>query len=297
MQQPRRINPQIASSYCLLKSYAKQAYAPISFVHYTHEHPVSSKISYARSSDMCTIFIFMEGKFGFLVDDVIYNPSYGSAMIFRNYEEFTSVFYTNSHVDYYQIELPAQFLETISVPAMFDPKQGASCGHMLIPDRDSSNQMIEKLQQIEAWILTKNTQLDLLAYANVLQIIGILATQDTKQKGLPVTKVPTKLRVAVEYIHRNYATLSGIEEVAAACGITSTYLSRMFRTSFSCTPNAYLNQLRISHAKYLLSTGSTLTEACYGSGFSNYTYFISKFKSITGITPAKFKEETINRGK
>ena len=223
---------------------------------------------------MCTLYIFLEGKFGFLVDDVIYNPSYGSAMIFRNYEKFTSVFYTNSHVDYYQIELPAQFLETISVPAMFDPMQESSCGHMLIPDRDSGNLIIEKLRQIEEWILAENAQFELFAYANILQILGILATQDANQKGLPATKVPAKLRVAVEYIHSNYTTLSGIEEVAAACGITSTYLSKMFRTSFCCTPNAYLNQLRISHAKYLLSTGSTLTETCYGSGFSNYTYFI-----------------------
>lgn len=289
-QRLRRINPEIAASYCLLKSYAKQVCVPISFVHYTHEHPVSSKVSYARSSDMCTIYIFLEGKFGFLVDDVIYNPSYGSAMIFRNYESFTSVFYTNSHVDYYQIELPAQFLETIPVPAMFDPNQESSCGHMLIPDRDSSNLMIEKLQQVEEWILTKNAQLDLFAYANILQILGILATQDT-QKGLPATKVPAKLKVAVEYIHRNYATLTGIEEVATACGITSTYLSRMFQTSFQCSPNVYLNRLRISQAQYLLSSGSSLTEACYRSGFNNYTYFISKFKSITGVTPAKFRSE------
>jgi len=289
-QQIERINPKIAASYCLLRNYAKQAQSPISFVHYTHEHPEVTKVTYERNSDMCTIFIFLEGKFGFLVDDVIYNPSFGSAMVFWNYEKFSSVFYTNSYVDYFQIELPAQFFEAMDVPALFDPNQPVSGRHMLVPERDSSNRIIDKLKQIEGWILTQNPQREIFAYANILQILGILAQQNDRPKEQPVTKIPAKLKHAVEYMHSNYVTLSGIEEVAAACDITNTYLSRMFQKTFQCTPNEYLNRLRISSAKYLLSNGSSLTDACYRSGFNNYTYFISKFKSITGITPAKFKE-------
>lgn len=289
--QSDRINPKIAASYCLLSCYAKLAEQPITFVHYTHEHPDSSKVSYARNSDMCTVFVFLEGKFGFLVDDVMYNPSYGNVMVFRDYEAFTSVFYTNSHVDYYQIDFPKQFFDAMEVPALFTPGKQEDRRYMLVPDRYSTELLIEKLKQTEDWILAKKEQLELLAYANILQILCILAGQNTKQRELPATKVPAKLKAAVEYMHSNYTTLSGIEEVATACNITSTYLSRMFRKSFCCTPNAYLTRLRISHAKYLLSTGSTLTEACYCSGFSNYTYFISKFKSITGVTPAKYEDK------
>lgn len=283
------INPAIASSYCLLNAYAKKAAAPIVFVHYTHEHPIASKVMYPRSSDMCTLFFFLTGKFGFLVDDVIYDPSYGNVMIFRNHEKFTSVFYTNSHVDYYQIEFPAAFFEAVSVPELFFSASQESKQNMLIPDRLSSEQVLDKLKQTENLILSNNEQLQLLAYANILQILGILASQSA-QKEPAAARVPAKLKMAVEYIHNNYPTLSSIEEVAAFCNITNTYLSRMFRKTFQCTPNEYLNRLRISEAKYLLSTGSSLTDACYCSGFNNYTYFISKFKSHTGITPAKFKE-------
>ena len=285
-QRSGRIDPKIAASYCLIRNYAKQAENPICFVHYTHEHPVSSKVTYDRSSDMCTIFIFLEGKFGFLVKDVLYNPNYGNVMIFRNYEEFTSVFYTNSHVDYYQIELPAAFFEAIELPKLFC---SVTNDHILIPDRYSTDLLLDKLKQTEMLILSNHEQQDLLAYANVLQILGILASQSMQESPLAV-KIPGKLKQAVAYIHSNYATLCGIEEVASFCNITNTYLSRMFQKTFQCTPNEYLNRLRISRAKYLLSTVCSLTDACYRSGFNNYTYFISKFKSITGITPAKFKE-------
>lgn len=284
-----RINPKIAASYCMTCSYAKQAKDPISFVHYTHDHPVTSRVTYARNSDMCTLYFFLEGKFGFLVKDVLYNPDYGNVMIFRNYEEYTSVFYTDSHVDYYEIEFPASFFEAVEVPKLFQPFPREKESHMLIPDKYSSELVLDQLKQTEKLILSNHEQQELLVYANILQILGILASQSL-QKEIPAARIPPKLKQAVEYIHSNYTTLSGIGEVAAVCNITTTYLSRMFQKAFQCTPNEYLSRLRISRAKYLLSTGCTLTDACYRSGFNNYTYFISKFKSITGITPAKFKE-------
>ena len=53
----------------------------------------------------------------------------------------------------------------------------------------------------------------------------------------------------------------------------------------------YMTKQRISYAKYLLANGESVTDACFKSGFNNYNYFISKFKSIIGTTPAKFKKE------
>lgn len=285
------INPAIASGYCLLNGYAKQAAEPIVFVRYNHEHPFTSRITYPRSSDMCTIFIFLTGKFGFLVDDVIYDPAYGDVMLFRNFEKFTSVFYSNSYVDYYQINLPQAFFDAVNLPEFFHRQPSEKKSNMLVPDRRSRERILERLREIENLIQSQSAQTELLAYGNILQILGLLAAQSGRSE-VPVTRIPPKLKQAVDYIHSNYTTLSGLEEVASLCGITNTYLSRLFQKSFQCTPNEYLNRLRISEAKYLLSTGSSLTDACYRSGFNNYTYFISKFKSLTGMTPAKFKSKT-----
>lgn len=282
-----KINPEIAASYCFLTCYAKGAQSPVTFVHYIHEHPITERVCYERSSDMCTIFLFLEGKFGFLVEDTMYDPSYGDAMIFRNFEKYTSVFYTDSHVDYFQIDLPREFFEAVEVPAFFDPHRGS--GHMVTPDRERVGLLTQILRQLEQWILAEEEGLTAFAYGSILQILSLLAGAKEEGKELTAARIPAKLRAAVEYIHSNFTTLSGMEEVAAYCGISGTYLARMFRGFFHCTPNEYLNRLRLSRAKYLLGKGSTLTEACYRSGFNNYTYFISKFRKVTGVTPAKFK--------
>lgn len=291
---PLQNSADIISCSHSLRSYAKNAQEPIDFFHYTHVHPQTTRVTYPQRSAMCTLYIFLEGKFGFLVKDEIYNPGYGDVIVFRGYEQFTSVFYTNSHVDYYQINFPAEFFTAMSVPALFCTGDEANFPHMLVPESRSRALILEKLKQTEEWILYEDPQRDLLAYANLLQILSLLSYRSSQRET--AAKVPIKLQQALEYIHSNFTTLTGIDEIASFCDVTATYLSRMFRESFGCTPNTYLNNLRISQAKYLLSSGSTLTEACYRSGFNNYTYFISKFKSSTGITPAKFKTEMVSRG-
>jgi len=161
----------------------------------------------------------------------------------------------------------------------------------LVPDRKSSALILDKLKDTEDLILSGEKQTELLLYGNLLQILGMLALC-TEQSGFQLMKIPAKMKRALEYMHSNFSSVSGIEEIAQICGVSCTYLSRMFQKNLSCTPNEYLNRLRIAEAKYLLSTGSSITDACYRSGFNNYTYFISKFKSLTGLTPAKFKSKT-----
>lgn len=289
-----KLAPSLAASYCLMFSYAKDAADPIVFVHYTHEHHISSPVSYLRNNKMCTLFIFLSGKFGFVFDKAVCNPAYGDVVMIRDHEKYTACFYSNSHVDYYEINFPVEFFDKISAPNPFyhpfyERNEGER--NMVVLDRIACDAMIGKLKEIETLIHTKNTYTDLLAYSYVLQIMEIITAQYGKSSGKPsATRIPAKLKTAVDYIHCNFSTIASVDEVASHCGVTSTYLSRMFKNSLLCTPNEYITNLRISHAKYLLSSGCTLTDACYKSGFNNYTYFISKFKSVVGVTPANFKK-------
>ena len=283
----RGLNPEITASYCLLTGYARDAMEPITFAHYTHAHSIVSRVDYRQKSDMCTLYIFLRGKFGFLVGDDILYPSYGDVLIFRDYQQFTSVFYSDSYVDYYQIQMPSGFFRTVELPELFCSGEGEK-PNLLRPEGKTGGAVLELLKQTEELILSRSGQLQLLAYGNLLRILGLLAQGEPGQEQ-ESTRLPEKLKAALEYIHRNYTTVSCLKEVAESCGITGTYLSRLFKTVLDCTPNEYLNRLRISEAKYLLQRGSSLTEACYRSGFNNYTYFISKFKTFTGMTPAKFR--------
>lgn len=284
----------LVSSGCLIYSYAPDAREPIVFAHYEHEHTIPHRIHYLNESRMCKLFIYLAGNFDFLNHNTAYHPEYGDVILARSHEEYTTCFYSPSHVDYYEIALPMEFFEKVSFPnpcraPFFDREEEK--GNVLVLPKGSGDRMIDKLREIEWLIRQGNERVDLLAYSYVLQIMeivhgGVMGADVQRQS----VHVPDKLRSAIDYIHAHYLTMTGIGEVTQHCHVTNTYLSRVFKSVLNCTPNEYMNSLRISHAKYMLGNGSTLTEACYMSGFSDYNYFITKFKQVAGTTPRKFQK-------
>lgn len=283
------------SSYCLIYSYAKDTEIPIAFHHYAHEHRSTKElIDEKEADDYCTMYIFLSGKFGFIFDNTVCNPSYGDVVIIRNHEKFTSCFHTSSFVDYYEINFPIEFFNKINLTnpfsKLFYGKKTLN-QNLVVLNPLSLESLINALKRIDALANEKDDFRDFFAYSYIIRIVELICEQQSENtRILPQKKIPQSLRQALDYIHTHYTSLEGIDEIATQCNITGTSLARVFKKYLLCTPNEYISNLRISHAKYLLNTGMNITEACYNSGFSNYTYFISKFKAITGITPAKFKK-------
>ncbi len=74
--------------------------------------------------------------------------------------------------------------------------------------------------------------------------------------------------------------------------LTKDYVRRIFKQKTGCTPNVYLNRLRIDKAKELLLSGDKAFNVKYVSaacGFNDPYYFSRMFKRQTGISPAHFK--------
>lgn len=279
----------------LTNAYAKDNTDPIVLTHFAHGSQRHSQLSYPKNPPECALFVFLSGECSFIFDQTIYTPSYGEALLVRNLEKYMICFYPNSYLDYYEIDFPLSFFDHLRENNLFSQlfynrKEGEQNMTAFSPaDRDN---MVRRLQELESLGSDENEQADLLGYAAIIQIMGMIHTHFTlAQNHLPNRKVPAKLTEAVSYIHQNFLTLLSMEEVAAHCGITNTYLARMFQKHMLCTPNEYVSSLRISHAKYLLKNGATLTEACFQSGFRDYAYFIAKFKKIAGVTPFQFKND------
>lgn len=284
------------SCYALLYSYGNSPASPIVFKHFVHDHNISSEIKYQIDRNYCSLYIFLTGKFSFMFDSCVYNPSFGDIVLIRNGEKALSCFYQNTFVDYYEINFPMEFFETLGNKNPFYApfyKRDFGEKNMVTLSTLSCDKMLQKLKSIESLITSKDNDMDFLAYSYIIQIMGLVNAQFSKEGSRSLSfKIPSKLKDAVDYIHLNFTTLTSIDEVASHCHITNTYLSRMFKSFLQCTPNEYLTNLRISHAKYLLDQGSSVTDACYKAGFNSYSYFIAKFKHITGVTPLQFKKNT-----
>lgn len=70
---------------------------------------------------------------------------------------------------------------------------------------------------------------------------------------------------------------------------TDNQVLETFRRYTGKSIHNYLTQRRLEHARRLLQNGVSVTEACYQSGFSDCSGFITLFKKHFGITPGKYQ--------
>ncbi len=95
------------------------------------------------------------------------------------------------------------------------------------------------------------------------------------------------LAVAKAYILSRYTTETiSVPLLAAHCGVSEVYLRRIFHTAFQMSPTAYVNHLRLSYARSLLTSGEySVSEVCGISGFNDASYFCRAYKRKYGFPP------------
>lgn len=106
------------------------------------------------------------------------------------------------------------------------------------------------------------------------------------------------IQMARRYMERNYSSDMTRERLAAMAGMNADYFSRAFKRQFRQSPNAYLNDIRISRAKeLLLQSGEPIRSVAQHVGFSDEFYFSRKFKAKTGYSPAAYVKRIKHSGK
>ncbi|MCD7847267.1 MAG: AraC family transcriptional regulator [Oscillospiraceae bacterium] len=92
----------------------------------------------------------------------------------------------------------------------------------------------------------------------------------------------------LNYINEHLTEDVSLDAISKALHHNSDYISRKFRESTLLTISQYTTAKRIILAEKLLIQGSTPTDACFSSGFNNYTHFGRTFKAVTGYSPREF---------
>ena len=101
--------------------------------------------------------------------------------------------------------------------------------------------------------------------------------------------LPKRVSEILAYIDENLTSIKTTDDVSRAFFISNPTLDRLFRKYVHLSVHKFLEAKRLSLAESLLKGGATVTEACYGAGFSDCSRFISKFKERFGTTPLKYK--------
>jgi hypothetical protein len=84
-----------------------------------------------------------------------------------------------------------------------------------------------------------------------------------------------------------------MSEVAAACGCSRSYFTRMFFKDFGMTPMKFLNKARVEHATICLNSGLNVSETADKCGFKSIYHFSRFFKTNTGKNANEVRKDSL----
>lgn len=97
-----------------------------------------------------------------------------------------------------------------------------------------------------------------------------------------------KIDAARRIVDRAFSEHWTIASLAAEVGLSETKLKTGFRQLIGKPVRAYLRDVRMDHAEYLLSSGKSVTEAAHACGYGNLSYFSKAFFVAKGMIPRRF---------
>lgn len=94
------------------------------------------------------------------------------------------------------------------------------------------------------------------------------------------------------YIRHNYASSIDLSSLANQFHFSAAYLSKIFKDYAGISPGRYLRDCRMFMAKKLLrDTALPIKEVAEKVGYPDHVHFSKSFKSVTGYTPAVYREQ------
>jgi len=102
--------------------------------------------------------------------------------------------------------------------------------------------------------------------------------------------VPSTLRIApvVEALLGNPTDAASLDDWAAALGLSTRTLSRIFRAETGLSFFQWRQALRIHHSVTLLASGLAVQDVADVMGHADASSFIASFKRVTGNTPGTY---------
>src|SRR6187402_3860362 len=83
----------------------------------------------------------------------------------------------------------------------------------------------------------------------------------------------------------------GVDDMAAAAGLSKAHFSREFRRAFGEPPHAYLLTRRLERAAALLrTTDRSVAEICFAVGLQSVGSFTTSFTRTFGKSPSVYRE-------
>jgi AraC family transcriptional regulator of adaptative response/methylated-DNA-[protein]-cysteine methyltransferase len=112
------------------------------------------------------------------------------------------------------------------------------------------------------------------------------AAEPDAERHLPFNR---QVAAAIRYVVERYQEQPGLEDMAAAAGMSPFHFQRVFKRWAGISPKRFLQYVTLEHAKRALADDASVLDAALDSGLSGPSRLHDLFVSCTALTPGEFK--------
>ncbi len=96
----------------------------------------------------------------------------------------------------------------------------------------------------------------------------------------------------LKHLHLNIESKISLKKLAGELNLSEGYISDCFKKHMGITIMSYAKKIRIERAKVLLrTTNDSILDISLRLGFHDQSHFYKVFKSFTGVSPSKYRNE------
>jgi AraC-like DNA-binding protein/mannose-6-phosphate isomerase-like protein (cupin superfamily) len=270
---------------------------------FTYE-PITEEIvcQYKKTSDNPTftyhrhdgyeIYLFLKGNILFYQEDHCYVLSAGDLILLAPSRLHRVVSDTDSDYERIVISIAPAFLDALStentdLKACFVAKEAMS--RPITLNEEQISRFKTYSEELAHALLRQEYGWDIRARICASELL-LLVNECQKNISSAPNVMPDIVKYVMRYIQENLTTQISLENLAKSHYMSRTQVSRIFKKHTGLTLRNYILDQRIQRAKQLLMTDKNVSEACYDSGFADYSNFIRSFKKGVGMSPGQYKK-------
>lgn len=238
--------------------------------------------------DCIKLNVFVEGSFSVFSDGTLHYPVYGDVCFLPPMKMHYGQITRPMHISYYQLDIGEEAFASVPGGDVLLSRLIELTLHgdsFLRPSQGQGGEAIRLCEEIEAAMQKEEFSL---AYAKVIELLSMLYPLYLAPARVTGDAFSLRTEQIIRYVEKHYAEDVTVAGIAEELGVSTSFLSRVFKREIGITIHEFLNQYRILRSVSLLDTHS-VTQTGYLCGFCDNSHFISVFKKHMGVTPMQYK--------
>lgn len=253
-------------------------------------------MSYRHYHDAYEIYYLLQGERNYFIKDRTYNVTKGN-LVFININDLHRTLDSETNMIFYErilINFKKEFLYGILTPEIkkqISDLLNLSSGIITMDFEENSliEDLLFKMLKEEK---NKSINSELYIKTLLLQLLILINRYSAKYTNhYQIEQKSENIFKIVRYLNANYANKISLHSLSELFFVSEAHLSRSFKKVTGFNIMTYINILRIKEAqKMLVNSNLNITEIAYAVGYESITHFERVFKSISSISPLKYRK-------